>query len=550
MKAPSARRDNLNCMRPVGVERESRVLKYLEQLFQSGIVARADWDRLDPRAKLELKGLTNLDRFLLRLVDHRILTAYQAARLQSGQTHGLLLGPYRLLERLGAGASSVVFKGEHIETRARVALKILIPGQRDDTLLLRFETERRSIGQLDHPSIVKMLDAGEAENSDPDAPLLYYYAMELLPAVDLESYVLQHGPLSIDLACRLAYQIASALDCAHGHGVVHRDIKPANILWTEDQQAKLFDFGLARGMSHRHTQPGVPLGTLEYAAPEQGLDGASADIRADIFGLGSTLYFTLTRQPPFCAKGRLDEVIQRRRTAPPPSAQFLNDKVTPRLDALLARMMALDPADRFQTPRQLMIALEEFIGPQEIPLREAGEETSVSVATREMEPDAEASGRRAVFFSPSGEMPEAVEAAATSLGLLCEVTADLSALHATLTRTDPDLLLLDFEGSTECPPWLGELPKSADFRKTAALAHAAPPRGALAAEGSAGIDDFITLPQEPAAVKKRLRRLLTLQEAERRTAARTPAPPEPEAAPTEPTKKKGGFWSWLKGRRG
>lgn len=541
MKAPSVRRDNLNCMRPVGAVKESPAQKLLEQLFEAGILPKQDWDKLEPRVRLELKGLTNLDRFLLRLVDHGLLTPYQAARVQSGQKHGLLLGPYRLLDRLGAGTSSVVFKAEHRETRQSVALKVLIPGLGDDELLVRFDTERRSIAQLQHPHIVRLMDVGEASGSDPDAPLLYYYAMEFVPGHDLEQFVKERGRMPGDQVCQLAFQIASALHCAHQHGMVHRDINPSNILWTGERQAKLLDFGLARAQQ-RHTQPGAILGALEFIAPEQMRDGSAVDIRADLFALGSTLYYCVTGQPPFSARGQLQEVIQSRATTPAPSAKLLTPELSPRIDALLERLMALDPAHRFQTPRELMTALEEFVGPQaEL------SETPTAVPTRQ-------SGGRVLIVTTQPELAPELDHATETLDLMTQHLENPAGLASALWKFDPDIVMLDLGlpqvQSLELVQTAGKQPEGR-FRKVMVFTTGPMPSDAPRLLG-AGVDDILPLPQDPAAIQVRLRSLAQLQEAQRRmfaTAAKMPAPVKADVPSVKTVKKKPGFFGWLLGKR-
>jgi len=543
MKAPSIRRDNLNCMRPVGGGKENPALAFLEQLFENGILARQDWDALEPRDKLALKGHQNLDRFLMRLADHGLLTPYQSARLQSGQMNGLILGPYRLLDRLGAGTSSVVFKAQHMETRQDVALKVLIPGQKDDQLLVRFDTERRSIAQLQHPHIVRLLDVGETTSRDPDASLLYYYAMEFVQGTDLEAQVKQHGRFTVEEGCQLAFQMASALDCAHQHGLVHRDIKPSNILWTPDGESKLLDFGLARQQVNRLTQPGMVLGALEYIAPEQALDGSSVDIRADLFALGSTLYFCLTGQPPFSTKGDLLEVIQNRTRTPSPSVSILNNEVPAHLDALLARLMALNPAERYQTPRELLLALEEFVhvGSERIQGTHGVSRLGVESAARE--------GGRVLVVSAHPELAGGLEEAILAMDLVCQQIDDPARLTASLTRFDPDVVLIDMQLPVPALDLVKMVAAPGRFRKIVLLANDPSPRNA-ADYLAAGVDDLFLPDQEADSIRVRLRSLLQLQVAQRRMASANaemlPASPE-VVLPATTAKKKTGLLRWLWG---
>src|SRR5262249_45397604 len=150
----------------------------------------------------------------------------------------------------------------------------------DPDLMRRFTAEMRTVAQLRHPNIVAALDAGQCASRDPHAPVLRYLVMEYVPGHDLEGYVAACGPLSVPLACDLMYQVAGALAEAHKHNLVHRDIKPSNVRVTPEGQAKLLDFGLARHLPNRMTEPGTVLGTIEYMAPEQARDAASVDIRA------------------------------------------------------------------------------------------------------------------------------------------------------------------------------------------------------------------------------------------------------------------------------
>src|SRR5262249_27079729 len=234
----------------------------------------------------------------------------------------------------------------------------------DVKLLDRFFTEMRAVAHLQHPNIVSALDAGELTPADRALPTLHYFVMEYVPGEDLEEYVLNHGTLSVIKGCDLIHQVASALAEANKHNLVHRDIKPSNVRVTPEEQAKLLDFGLARQLRNRMTTPGTLLGTVDYMAPEQTQDASTVDIRADIYGLGGTLFWTLTGRPPFHSDCSIVEAVARRLTQGPPSARAVRPDIPAALDAVIARMMALKPADRYDNPEAVMQALLPFLQPE------------------------------------------------------------------------------------------------------------------------------------------------------------------------------------------
>jgi response regulator RpfG family c-di-GMP phosphodiesterase len=338
---------------------------YVHELIAASLVLGEEWQNLSAEVREELINCTSKAVIRARLVELGLLTDYQASRLEAGTTHGLVLGSYRVLNRLGAGNMGVVFKAEHRRLRRIVALKVLpVYPQEDLKLLDRFFTEMRAVANLQHPNIVSALDAGETAPTDASSPTLHYFVMEYVPGEDLEEYVSNHGPLSVVKACDLIHQTASALAEAHKHNLVHRDIKPSNIRVTPEEQAKLLDFGLTRQLRHRLTTPGTILGTLDYMAPEQTQDASAVDIRADIYGLGGTLFWALTGRAPFQMEGSVVEAVARRLTQGPPSAREVNSEIPAELDAVIRRMMALKPDDRYTSPEAVMQALLPFMRPE------------------------------------------------------------------------------------------------------------------------------------------------------------------------------------------
>jgi len=338
--------------------------RVLRELLAASIVLVEDWEALSNQHREEIEECTSTLALVEALVSHSLLTRYQADRVEAGKTFGLVLNNYRVLERLGAGAMGVVFKAENVRLRRPVALKVLALGHEGDPrLLLRFFAEIRAIAQMQHPNIAAAMDAGETHFDDPNHPTLHYLVMEYVPGQDLEEYVQEHGPLPTPKACDVIHQVASALSEAHRHGLIHRDIKPSNIRLTPEGQAKLLDFGLARRFGHRLTDPGTLLGTIEYIAPEQARDAHEVDIRADLYSLGGTLYWCLTGQSPFPSVGSISHDFVRRLNQPPPSARALRPDVPAELDATVARLLAVEPNDRFQGPQDVMRALLPFLKP-------------------------------------------------------------------------------------------------------------------------------------------------------------------------------------------
>ncbi len=334
----------------------------VDHLLNASILLAEDWQSLPREFQDELSQCQDSETILLSLVYQNLLTEYQADRIRAGTTYGLVLGNYRILDRLGAGAMAVVFKAEHIDMRRIVAIKVLPhPASQQSNLLSRFIAEMRTVAQLQHPNIVAAFDAGRTMPPDPDSPVLRYIVMEYVPGKTLEDLVEEHGRLDPLKACDIVHQIASALAEANKHGLVHRDIKPSNIIITPEGQAKLLDFGLVRQLGNNLTEAGTVLGTMDFMAPEQSQDASRVDIRADLYGLGGTLYWCLTGQLPFSCEGRLHENLARRLTQAPPSVRAMRPEIAVQLESVVTRLMAVNPEERYPRPEDLMRALLPFL---------------------------------------------------------------------------------------------------------------------------------------------------------------------------------------------
>jgi hypothetical protein len=289
---------------------------------------------------------------------------------------------YRLVEVLGVGGMGVVYKAEHRLMERPVALKVIDRSLTDKPAVVeRFRREVKAAGQLSHPNIVHAYDADQAGDS-------HFLVMEFVEGTTLARLVEQQGPLPVAQACDYVRQAALGLERAHEHGMVHRDIKPHNLMRTPQGQVKILDFGLARLVSEaapalspsgeemssdarasRHlTQMGMVMGTADYMAPEQATDAHAADIRADIYSLGCTLYYLLTGRTPFPEGTVLDKLLAHGRATPKPLSDFRAD-VPAALTRVVERMMGKDPARRYQTPAEVATALQPFVAAAPSPKR-------------------------------------------------------------------------------------------------------------------------------------------------------------------------------------
>jgi serine/threonine-protein kinase len=280
------------------------------------------------------------------LVAANVLTRYQFERILAGLTHGLVLGNYRVLARIGAGGMGIVFRGEHALMHRQVAIKVLpVDDGCPADMLQRFYNEMRVLAQLNHPNIVTAYDSGRVPGAG-GLPMLLYLVMELIDGCDLELYVHRHGPVPIGTACRWICQAATGLQEAHHHGLIHRDVKPSNLLLANNDHIKLVDFGLVRQFSTGLTDPKAMLGTVEYMSPEQATDPSSVGTHADIYALGATLFLLLTGQPPYPPAATTRVALEQLQAKPPRQLRQFCPDAPPALEAVLSRLLDRDPLRR------------------------------------------------------------------------------------------------------------------------------------------------------------------------------------------------------------
>ena len=290
-----------------------------------------------------------------RLVAEEVLTVFQANRLLRNKTHGLLVGPYVILDRLGAGGRGRVFKAQHRLMGRLAALKIIAPqiASRASSIA-RFHREMRLIGRLDHPNVVRAFDADQVGD-------LLYIVMEYVAGRSLDRVIEYRGPLPAVEVVDYMAQAALGLAHAHERGIVHRDVKPPNLLVSEEGQIKVLDLGLSALMEADSeasfaTADGRIVGTVHYMSPEQAV-ALNIDGRSDLFSLGCTMYQLLSGRLPFPGETVAECLALRIKGHPTPITDFCPD-LSPRLIELLSKLMARRPEDRFQTAAEAAEALQ------------------------------------------------------------------------------------------------------------------------------------------------------------------------------------------------
>jgi hypothetical protein len=274
----------------------------------------------------------------------------------------------------------------------------------------RFQREMEAIGRLNHPHIVRATDAGEVDGT-------HFLVMDFIDGQTLGQLVQAGGPLPVAEACELVRQAALGLQHVHQHGLVHRDVKPSNLLLGADGQVKVLDLGLALlkeedAGAAELTATGQVMGTFDYMAPEQFGDTHAVDIRADVYSLGCTLYFLLTGKAPFSGPAYANRLQKMRAhaEAPAPPLRERRGDVPAGLAAVLARMLAKEPGDRFATPAEVAAALAPFTAG--CTLARLSEKTRVLPAAPSREPNVPAGTDPYLSSAMTGTTPSSPPAPA------------------------------------------------------------------------------------------------------------------------------------------
>jgi serine/threonine protein kinase len=316
------------------------------------------------------------------MVRYGVLTKFQAEQLLGGKWRGFTLGKYTLLEWLGSGGMGYVYLAEHKFMRRLVALKVLPVALAQERWFLEcFYREAQAVAALDHPNIVRAYDIDNEGN-------LHFLVMEYVDGSSLQKIVGRNGPMGPSRAAHYVRQAALALHHAHEIGMVHRDIKPANLLLDRRGVVKVLDMGLAYFARIKEAESLAArelikrmVGTDDYLAPEQIMDSDAVDIRADIYALGCTFYFLLTRKSPFEDAGPSRQKLIGHMLWAPKSVREVRPDVADALVVVLEKMMAKNPWERYQTPAELVEALAPFTQTP-IPPPPAAEMPKLSLAVR------------------------------------------------------------------------------------------------------------------------------------------------------------------------
>ncbi|MCU0704493.1 MAG: serine/threonine protein kinase [Fimbriiglobus sp.] len=336
--------------------------------------------RLDPDQRVAAERLftehaTDPTRLAEKLLAGKFVTKYMARKIQTGRASELLFGQYLILERIGEGGMGKVYRAIGSRLGQEVALKTIRPNLlANKTVVQRYKREARAAAALEHPNIVKLFEADDVGGR-------YFLAMEFVDGSDLSRLVKdlnkERAFMPPGEAAEYIRQAALGLQHAHDKGLVHRDIKPSNLLVSGERaipgtggkaMVKILDMGLVRSLaddddvnSTELTRDGTVVGTPDYMSPEQSRNSSTVDPRADLYSLGCTLFYLLRGLPPYSSGTAIDKLIKHQLDPIPDIRQYRPD-VPPGLAAVIKKMMAKKPEDRYQTADEVARELTHFTG--------------------------------------------------------------------------------------------------------------------------------------------------------------------------------------------
>jgi serine/threonine-protein kinase len=303
---------------------------------------------------------------MLRASD--LITVYQSRKFQIGRAGDLLFGKYLIFDKIGEGGMGKVYRAADTNLARLVALKVVRPTLlANKTVLKRYKREAQATATLDHPNIVHLYDADEANGR-------HYMAMEYVDGSDLARLVKEHGPLGSAEACEYIRQAALGLHHAHEKGFVHRDIKPSNLLVYGERAGsggkavlKILDMGLVRSLSEEDeseslmnlTRDNTVVGTPDFMSPEQASDSRSVDGRSDLYSLGCAMFYLFMGKAPYREPNTIAKLLAHQRD-PIPHLRELRPDIPGEVADIVAKLMAKKRPDRFQNGEELAAALMPF----------------------------------------------------------------------------------------------------------------------------------------------------------------------------------------------
>jgi serine/threonine protein kinase len=342
------------------------IADFVDNLQQSGLYSTRTIQALQEEFAYAQTG----EELAASLVAAGRLTRYQADSILAGKIKALVLGQYVILNQIGKGGLGRVYKAMHKTMNRVVAIKVLAPKlvQTEHAKRL-FQREVLATAKLQHPNIVTAYDASTKGGR-------YYLVMEYVHGPNLEELVQKRGPLKPSLACEIIRQAALGLQAAHEQDMLHRDLKPANLLIQagiarhgKSFAVKLVDFGLARLQTNNPEIGGTILlrantvmGTPDFISPEQARNMHEVDIRSDLYSLGCTFYFLLTGRVVFPGGTAMEKLVKHSQDEPP-DLQELRPDMPPDVAQVVHKLLAKDPNDRYQTPLDLVQALDALASP-------------------------------------------------------------------------------------------------------------------------------------------------------------------------------------------
>ncbi|MCR9292623.1 MAG: serine/threonine protein kinase [bacterium] len=289
----------------------------------------------------------------------KLITRWHSDKLLLGKYKGFFLGKHKLLGHIGSGGMSSVYLAEHTKMHDLRAIKVLPQSKLGkSSYLARFQQEAKAIASLNHPNIVRAHDIDNQGDT-------HYIVMEYVDGDDLQTIVKQRGPLPFDKVADYIAQVARGLQHAHDVGLIHRDVKPANVLINSKGQVKLLDLGLALFAEDEDASLTMDfndkvLGTADYLAPEQALNSHRVDRRADLYGLGCTMYFLLTGHPPF-PDGTIAQRIAKHQKEMPKEIRKIRPECPGELEGICWKLLQKDPKYRYASADQTADVLQAWL---------------------------------------------------------------------------------------------------------------------------------------------------------------------------------------------